>query len=196
GLPVGGAPRLDGLLAASAAQKRLLGPALRLASLSLERPRGPRSRLARRGTSLPSSSGGAGRPRPRMKAPETSPSQGRPRQAAPLHARCRIGAGERVPWEYGTWLPGRRRGSLRKLVMGRGGRLDSGRTSSGDCPSSRRASPHRRSGIPGETELAESERILILHAKAGAGHKRAAEALEHAFRAVGPSNRVHALDTL
>jgi len=44
--------------------------------------------------------------------------------------------------------------------------------------------------------LAESERILILHAKAGAGHKRAAEALEHAFRAVGPSNRVHALDTL
>jgi processive 1,2-diacylglycerol beta-glucosyltransferase len=44
--------------------------------------------------------------------------------------------------------------------------------------------------------LAEPERILILHAKAGAGHKRAAEALEHAFRAVGPSNRVHALDTL
>jgi len=44
--------------------------------------------------------------------------------------------------------------------------------------------------------LGEPRRILILHAKAGAGHKRAAEALEHAFRAVGPSNRVHALDTL
>jgi len=44
--------------------------------------------------------------------------------------------------------------------------------------------------------VAEPERILILHAKAGAGHKRAAEALEHAFRAIGPSNRVHALDTL
>jgi processive 1,2-diacylglycerol beta-glucosyltransferase len=44
--------------------------------------------------------------------------------------------------------------------------------------------------------LAEPERILILHAKAGAGHKRAAEALEQAFRSVGPSNRVHALDTL
>lgn len=44
--------------------------------------------------------------------------------------------------------------------------------------------------------MAEPDRILILHAKAGAGHKRAAEALEQAFRSVGPSNRVHALDTL
>jgi processive 1,2-diacylglycerol beta-glucosyltransferase len=39
-------------------------------------------------------------------------------------------------------------------------------------------------------------RILILHAKAGAGHKRAAESLEKAFRTVDPETRVHALDTM
>lgn len=43
---------------------------------------------------------------------------------------------------------------------------------------------------------AASRRILILHARAGAGHKRAAEALEKAFRAVDPCTRVHALDTM
>lgn len=39
-------------------------------------------------------------------------------------------------------------------------------------------------------------RILILHAQAGAGHKRAAESLEEAFRIVDPDSRVHALDTM
>jgi processive 1,2-diacylglycerol beta-glucosyltransferase len=43
---------------------------------------------------------------------------------------------------------------------------------------------------------AASRRILILHAQAGAGHKRAAEALEKAFRSVDPCVRVHALDTM
>jgi processive 1,2-diacylglycerol beta-glucosyltransferase len=44
--------------------------------------------------------------------------------------------------------------------------------------------------------LGEARRILILHATAGAGHRRAAEALEQAFRAVDPTSRVHALNTL
>jgi processive 1,2-diacylglycerol beta-glucosyltransferase len=44
--------------------------------------------------------------------------------------------------------------------------------------------------------LGEARRILILHATAGAGHKRAAEALEQAFRAVDATSRVHALNTL
>jgi len=39
-------------------------------------------------------------------------------------------------------------------------------------------------------------RILILHAQAGAGHKRAAESLELAFRAVEGGIQVHALDTM
>jgi processive 1,2-diacylglycerol beta-glucosyltransferase len=39
-------------------------------------------------------------------------------------------------------------------------------------------------------------RILILHAQAGAGHKRAAESLELAFRAVDRGIQVHALDTM
>lgn len=42
----------------------------------------------------------------------------------------------------------------------------------------------------------DPRRILILHAQAGAGHKRAAESLEHAFRAVDETTRVHALDTM
>ncbi len=44
--------------------------------------------------------------------------------------------------------------------------------------------------------MVEAHRILILHATAGAGHKRAAEALERAIRTVDPTSRVHALDTL
>jgi len=44
--------------------------------------------------------------------------------------------------------------------------------------------------------VGEARRILILHATAGAGHKRAAEALEHAFRTAEPASRVHALNTL
>ncbi len=44
--------------------------------------------------------------------------------------------------------------------------------------------------------MGDARRILILHATAGVGHKRAAEALERAFRTVDPTSRVHALDTL
>lgn len=43
---------------------------------------------------------------------------------------------------------------------------------------------------------ADARRILILHAQAGAGHKRAAESLEIAFRSLDPTVRVHALDTM
>jgi processive 1,2-diacylglycerol beta-glucosyltransferase len=44
--------------------------------------------------------------------------------------------------------------------------------------------------------VGDARRILILHASAGAGHKRAAEALERGFRVADPASRVHALDTL
>lgn len=39
-------------------------------------------------------------------------------------------------------------------------------------------------------------RILILHATAGSGHRRAAQALEAAFRALAPEAQVRTLDTL
>jgi processive 1,2-diacylglycerol beta-glucosyltransferase len=42
----------------------------------------------------------------------------------------------------------------------------------------------------------QRRRILILHAQAGAGHKRAAESLEEAFRSIDGSTQVHALDTM
>jgi processive 1,2-diacylglycerol beta-glucosyltransferase len=44
---------------------------------------------------------------------------------------------------------------------------------------------------------AESQpRIMILHATAGSGHRRAAQALEAAFRALAPEAQVRTLDTL
>src|SRR5439155_9065952 len=42
----------------------------------------------------------------------------------------------------------------------------------------------------------DEPRILILHATAGSGHKRAAQALERAFVTVAPQARVRAVDTL
>src|SRR5689334_15600522 len=39
-------------------------------------------------------------------------------------------------------------------------------------------------------------RILILHATAGSGHKRAAQALERAFSELAPHGRVRVVDTL
>jgi processive 1,2-diacylglycerol beta-glucosyltransferase len=39
-------------------------------------------------------------------------------------------------------------------------------------------------------------RILILHATAGSGHRRAAQALDAAFRSLAPTAEVHTLDTL
>ena len=63
--------------------------------------------------------------------------------------------------------------------------------------------PHRfRAGCPtapdwGGTLNAESSpRILILHATAGSGHRRAAQALEAAFRELEPRAHVRTLDTL
>jgi processive 1,2-diacylglycerol beta-glucosyltransferase len=43
---------------------------------------------------------------------------------------------------------------------------------------------------------AAEPRILILHATAGSGHKRAAQALEHAFQSLAPGAHVRAVDTL
>ncbi|MGH7726462.1 MAG: MGDG synthase family glycosyltransferase, partial [Candidatus Eiseniibacteriota bacterium] len=45
-------------------------------------------------------------------------------------------------------------------------------------------------------DRSSASRILILHATAGSGHKRAAQALEQAFQKLAPSAHVRALDTL